>query len=211
MIRISYNDFMPNSGNVSLDSVQDKLQELFLADNEVILEETDEQFNFSQKDRLAENIMKYWAEHTNDFATDDFQEMSKKQQLLFKIGMLIIVPITILFLNIFIFDSKSDTPSTGIFYVYHDVIGTEYTLMLFSDKTVSITERWAGDSELAKELSGRKGKGSWSKREFDGGTYIYIDINNGSSLYWRDDYIYTDYRAMKAKDYDYGFPISKKY
>ena len=25
MIRISYNDFMPNSGNVSLDSVQDKL------------------------------------------------------------------------------------------------------------------------------------------------------------------------------------------
>ena len=35
MIRISYNDFMPNSGNVSLDSVQDKLQELFLADNEV--------------------------------------------------------------------------------------------------------------------------------------------------------------------------------
>lgn len=97
MIRISYNDFMPNSGNVSLDSVQDKLQELFLADNEVILEETDEQFNFSQKDRLAENIMKYWAEHTNDFATDDFQKMSKKQQLLFKIGMLIIVPITILF------------------------------------------------------------------------------------------------------------------
>ena len=38
MIRISYNDFMPNSGNVSLDSIQDKLQELFLADNIVVLE-----------------------------------------------------------------------------------------------------------------------------------------------------------------------------
>ena len=61
---------MPNSGNVSLDSVQDKLQELFLADNEVILEETDEQFNSSQKDRLAENIMKYWAEHTDDSSSN---------------------------------------------------------------------------------------------------------------------------------------------
>ena len=77
MIRISYNDFMPNSGNVSLDSVQDKLQELFLAHNEVILEETDEQFNSSQKDRLAENIMKYWAEHTDDSSSNSSQEVSK--------------------------------------------------------------------------------------------------------------------------------------
>lgn len=210
MIRISYNDFMPNSGNVSLDSIQDKLQELFLADDEVILEETDEQFNSLQKDKLAENIMKYWAEHTDNSSLNNSQKESKTTSILYWIVACIIVPITILFFSN-IFDSKSDTPSTGIFYVYHDAIGTEYTLILFSDKTVSITERWAGDSELAKELSGRKGKGSWSKMRFDGGTYIAIDINNGSSLYWRDDYIYTDYRAMKAKDYDYGFPISKKY
>jgi len=205
MIRISYNDFMPNSGNVSLDSVQDKLQELFLADNIVVLEETNEQFDSSQRDRLEENIMKYWTEHTNDFATDDFQKMSKKQQLLFKIGMFIIVPICVAFFQFNrVFNSTTGT------YVYHDVINTEYTLTLFNDKTVWITERWAGDSELAKELSGKKGKGSWSKRKFDGGTYIYIDISNGSSLYLRGDYIYTDFSAMKARDYNYGFPITKK-
>ena len=92
MIRISYNDFMPNSGNVSLDSVQDKLQELFLADNEVILEETDEQFNSSQKDRLAENIMKYWAEHTDDSSSNSSQEVSKTALILYGIAACIIIP-----------------------------------------------------------------------------------------------------------------------
>lgn len=210
MIQISYNDFIPNSGNLSLDKVQDRLQELFLADNDVVLEDTGERFNSSQKSRLAENIMKYCAEHTDNSSSNDSQEVSKTALILYAIAAGIIIPITIFFLDN-IFNNKSDTPSTGISYVYHDVIGTEYTLMLFSDKTVSITERWTGDSELAKELSGREGKGSWSEKRFDGGTYIAIDINNGLSLYWRDDYIYTDYRAMKAKDYDCGFPISKKY
>ncbi|MEY8586972.1 hypothetical protein [Phocaeicola sartorii] len=210
MIRISYNDFMPNSGNLSLDSIQDKLQELFLTDDEVVLEETDEQFNSSQKDRLAENIMKYLAEHTDNSASDSSQEISKTALILLGIASGIVTLITILFLNN-VFDSKSDTPSTGIPYVYHDVIGTEYTLILFSDKTVSITERWAGDSELAKDLSGKKSKGSWRKVTYEGEPYITIDMTNGSSLYWQDDYIYTSYRAMKAKDYDYGFPISKRY
>lgn len=212
MIRISYNDFMPNSGNVSLDSIQDKLQELFLADDEVVLEETDEQFNSSQKDRLAENIMKYWAECNDNTSSNNVQEGKIDiggKILLTLMGVFAAACIFAFYIKLNPNAFKLRESSIPGIYVYHDAIDTEYTLTLYSDKTVSITERWAGDSELAKDLSNRKGKGSWRKVTYEDVPYITIDMTNGASLYIRGDYIYTSYRAMKAKDYNNGFPISK--
>lgn len=210
MIRISYDTFMPNSGNASLDSVQNKLQQLFLADDKIVLEETGEEFDSSQKEVLAENIMQHWATcNDNDSSNNTSQ---KRTNVLESIGwgFLIISSIFLFYIKFigphFQF-RESSIPGT---YVYHDAIGTKYTLILYSDKTASITERWTGDSELAKELSGRKGKGSWYKVSYEGTPYINIDMTNGASLYIRGDYIYTSYRAMKAKDYNNGFPISKK-
>lgn len=210
MIQISYNDFMPNSGNLNLESIQNKIQELFLADNEVILIDTGERFDSSQKNELAEDIMKHWAEHNVDSSLDTASEDGIG---LFGKIMLLLTFVFVgacffaYFQKLFPSTSESSIPGT---YVYHDVIDTEYTLTLYSDKTVSITERWAGDSELAKDLSNRKGKGSWYRVTYEDVPYITINMTNGASLYIRGGYIYTNYRAMKAKDYDYGFPILKK-
>lgn len=209
MIQISYNDFMPNSGNLNLESIQNKIQELFLADNEVFLIDTGEQFDSSQKNELAEDIMRHWAEHNVDSSLNTASEGG--------IGLFgkIMLTLTFVFVGACffaffhrLFPSTSERSIPGI-YVYQDVIDTKYTLILYRDKTVSITEHWAGDSELAKDLSARKSKGSWRKLTYEGEPYITIDMTNGTSLYMCDDYIYTDYRAMKAKDYNNGFPISK--
>lgn len=56
MIEISYTNFLPNNGSIELGTIRDMLRELFLAEDEIVLTDTNERFNSSQINELAEKI-----------------------------------------------------------------------------------------------------------------------------------------------------------
>lgn len=87
-------------------------------------------------------------------------------------------------------------------YVYKDLAASTFTLVLNDDKTAVLTE----DGVYVN----RAYKGSWRKSTYNGSSYIEITYSNGNTEYIREDYIYSKLDAMAAKDYDYGFRITKK-
>lgn len=57
MIEVSYKDFTSNSGNIRLESVKDKLHELFLTDNEIKLKERDKIYSEIDINILTNDII----------------------------------------------------------------------------------------------------------------------------------------------------------
>lgn len=57
MIEVSYKDFSPNSGNIQLEDVRDKLHELFLADKKIKLKETDKIYSEADTEIIINDII----------------------------------------------------------------------------------------------------------------------------------------------------------